>query len=244
MKIICPNCNTQIENNNINVTENICVCQSCSQLYKLSEMQDQEKQEQGKTEVTENALLNPPKGIKIQKDGAREIITVSAKSKSVIILILFALIFSGFTAFAFYKITETEPPRVLIFMLPFLLGIILLWIHAFFMMFGKFELVINPKEPDYLFKGMGTLGKKYFIDWPSIKNISEVVIEKEQYENSGDRYGRRHGGRTTVRYLQIEGKKLIKITINEISKEKSGFLVNALNYYKERKLRYQQYFTN
>ena len=201
-------------------------------------MEDQET-----AEDLENIMRNPPKGVQIQKDGGREIITVSARSKSAIILILFALIFSGFTAFAFYKIIEVEPLIGFIFMVPFVLAITFLWIHAFFMMFGKYELVINPKEPDYIFKGMGSLGKKHTIDWPSIKSISENIIERQQYTNPGvTTYGRHSANKTTVRYLQIEGKEAIKITTGYINKEKSGFLVNALKYYQERKLRFQQYY--
>ena len=201
-------------------------------------MEDQET-----AEDLENIMRNPPKGVQIQKDGSREIITVSVQSKSAIVLMLFALLFSGFTAFAFYKIIEVEPLIGIIFIVPFVFAITFLWIHAFFMMFGKYELVINPKEPDYIFKGMGSLGKKYFIDWPSIKSISEIITERQQYTNPRvTTYGRHSGNKTTIRYLQIEGNKTIKITINDISKEKSAFLVNVLKYYKEKKMRFRQFF--
>jgi len=234
MRILCPNCNSLIENENINVSENICVCKSCGQLLKLSEMLDQEKLEE-----TENLLRNPPKDINIKKESGQEIITISAKSRSAVILLVFALITSAFIGFIASLVLAQGIFIIILFLAPFIIAIIALWVQAFFLMFGKIELVINQKEPAYLFKGIGKIGKKYFIDLPSVKSISEIVI-KNNYAD--DTYkGRRPGVRSTTSYLQIEGIKLQKIPTDGLKKENIEFLVNVLKYYKERKQRFQQF---
>ena len=236
MRILCPNCHTRIENENINVAENICVCRSCNQLYKLSEMQDQEK-----IEETENLLRNPPKGISVKKDSGSEIITISAKSKSAVIVLLFALIASGLIGFILSLVLAQKTFIIIAFLAPFAVIITALWAETFFLAFGKIELVINKKEPDYLFKGIGAIGKKYFIDWPSIKNISEVTIETDSTSSMERTSGAHLTARHTSRYIHIEGKKLIKLAINNLNKEKSELLVNVLKYYKEKKLMFQQF---
>ena len=234
MRILCPNCNSQIENENINVNENICVCKSCGQLFKLSEMLDQDK-----IDETENLLRNPPKGILVKKESGQEIITISAKSRSAVILLIFALIISAFIGFVASLVLAQRIFIFILFLTPFIFAITALWVQAFFMMFGKVELVINQKEPAYIFKGVGKIGKKYFIDWSSIKSISEIVIKNDYTENNYR--GRRAGARTETGYLQIEGTKLLKIPTGGLKKDNIEFLVNVLKYYKERKQRFQFY---
>ena len=231
--MFCPNCNTQIENENINVSENICVCKSCNQLFKLSEMLDMDKLDE-----TENLLRNHPKGINVKKESGREVITISAKSRGAVILLIFALIISAFIGFIASLVLSQKIFIFILFLAPFTIAITALWVQAFFLMFGKFELVINQKEPDYLFKGIGSAGKKYFIDWSSIKSISDIIINNN--ENYTHR-GRRSGARTTTSYIQIEGQKSLKIPVNELKRDYIDFLVNVLKYYKERKQRYQQF---
>jgi len=238
MRMLCPKCNSEIENENINVAENICVCKSCGQLLKLSEMIDQDK-EQEKIEETENLLRNPPKGIFVKKESGREIITISAKSKGAVILLIFALMTSAFIVFVASLVLAQGIFIIILFLTPFILAIIALWVQAFFLMFGKIELVINQKEPGYLFKGIGTIGKKYFIDWPSVKSVSEIIIRNNYADDTYK--GRRPGSRHTTSYIQIEGIKLQKITTDGLKKENIEFLVNVLKYYRERKQRFQQF---
>jgi len=220
MRVFCPKCNAQIDSKDFNAAENICVCHSCNELFKLSEILDQDT-----IYEIENLLRNPPKGAWVRKDIGKEIIGVCTRSKSAIFLLLFTLAFSSFSFAMFFNILPTRSILLILFMLPFVAASIFLWTQVFYSIFGKVELVIDKNGQDFIFTGIGKIGKKRIIKWQSIKSIYEKTTHTS--ENSSTN-------------IYIEGGKIIKISRTYINDDKSKFLIDVLKYYKDKKDRFQQ----
>jgi ABC-type multidrug transport system fused ATPase/permease subunit len=222
MKVYCPKCNGTIENTNINVTENVCVCSKCNELFKLSELLDQEN-----INETENLLRNPPKGIWISKNNEHTKIKISTHSSNAIFLIFFTLAFSGISFLGFFQTIVTKSIIGSLFMSVFAAASIYLWIQVFFSLFGKIVIVININKTiqDYIFIGVGIIGKKYHINWGKIINI---------YEHS---YNHSEGGTEKKIYISEENK-LIKIPVDYINYNKKRFLLMVLEYYRHKNKNY------
>jgi hypothetical protein len=225
MRVFCPNCNAQIDSKDFNTAENICVCHACNELFKLSEILDQDA-----IYETEKLLRNPPKGAWVRKDIGKEIIGISTRSKSAIFIILFALAFSGVSFLGLFQMIISESAIGILFMLIFIAASISLWGQVFYSIFGKIEFVTNKNGQDYIFAGIGRIGKKHVLKWPSIKSIYEQTSHSSEDGSS--------------KKIFIEGENLIKIPINGINENKSMFLIKVLKYYKDKKDRFQQFQLN
>ena len=222
MRVFCPNCNAQIDSKDFNAAENICVCHACNELFKLSEILDQDT-----IYEIENLLRNPPKGAWVKKDIGQEIIGIRPRSKSAIFSILFALAFSSISFTGFFQMIISKSTIGILFMLIFIASSIFLWVQVFYSIFGKIEIVLNKNGQDYIFTGIGRIGKKHILKWPSIKSIYEQTSH-----NSEDGYSKK---------IYIAGENLIKISINGINENKSMFLIKVLKYHKNKKDRFQQF---
>ena len=215
MRINCPKCDTQIDSNNINVAENICVCQACNELFKLSEIADQDT-----IDETERLLDKPPQETWVKKDMSKTSIGVSTHSKNSFILALFAIAFTGVSLFIFSKAIITGNILILLFVSSFLFFSIYLWIKVIFSVYGKIELVMTDNE-NYLFIGVGSVGKKHPINWSKINDIYDQTLVNSRGVN--------------LKNIYINGEKLIKIPTEAIDKSKSDFLISVLRYYKDKK---------
>jgi hypothetical protein len=202
-----------IENANINTAENICVCSKCNELFRLSELLDQVNNNE-----VENLLEYPPKGILINNNFGDIKISIFTRSPGSIFLILFSLFFSGISFFGFFQTVITKSLFGSIFMLVFVVCSIYLWVRVFFFIFGK--IVINKYEnnQDYIFIGIGIIGKKHYLNWDIITNFHEHT----------DIYS--EGGSSKKLYIS-EGNKLIKIPLDYLNDNKKRFLLMILKYF-------------
>jgi hypothetical protein len=222
MKMYCPKCNSTVENTNINVTENVCICSKCNELFKLSELLDQEN-----INETENLLRNPPKGIWISKNNEYNKIKISTHSSRAIFLIFFTLVFSGFSFLGFFQTIITKSIIGSLLISVFAVVSIYLWTRVFFSLFGKVMIVININKSiqDYIYIGVGIIGKKYYINWSKIINIYEHNDHNSE------------GGTEKKIYISEENK-LIKIPVDYINDNKKRFLLAALEYYRHKNKNY------
>jgi hypothetical protein len=222
MKIYCPKCNNIIENTSINVAENICVCSECNELFKLSELLDQEK-----INETENLLRNPPKGIRVNENYEHIKIKIFTHSSSAIFLIFFTLGFSSISFLGFFQAITAKSIVGSLLISVFVVASIYLWTQLFFSLFGKVEIVINIDKnfQDYIFIGIGIVGKKYYINWSKIINIYE---HNTHYSEGG----------TEKKIYISEENKLIKIPVNYINDNKKRFLLIVLEYYRYKNKNY------
>jgi hypothetical protein len=222
MKIYCPKCNSTIENTNINVTENVCVCSKCNELFKLSELFDQED-----IDEIENLLKNPPKGILVSKNNEHIKIKIPTHSSRAFFLIFFTLAFSSISFLGFFQTIIGKSIIGSLFISVFVIVSIYLWIKVFFSLFGKIMIIININKniKDYIFIGIGFIGKKYYINWSKIINIYEHIDHNSE------------GGSSKKLYIS-EGNKLIKIPLDDINDNKERFLLLVLKYYRNKSKNY------
>jgi len=176
---------------------------------------------------TDNLLRNPPKGAWVRKDIGKEIIGVSTRSKVAIFLVFFSIAFSSVSFFGIYYFITLRLFIGVLFLSIFVVVSLILWRHVFFLIFGKIELVMDKNGHDYIFTGIGKVGKKLIINWSSIKSIYEQTIKDS--ENS------------SRRKIFIDAEKLLTISLDGINNEKSTFLLQVLKYQKEIKDRFQLY---
>jgi hypothetical protein len=222
MVVYCPKCNGTIENSNINVMENVCVCSTCNELFKLSELSDQED-----INEAENLLRNPPKGTLVSNNNENIAIKISTHSLGAIFLILFTLGFSSVSFFAFFQVLVSKSILGLLFISVFIVASIFLWIQAFFSLFGKIVIVINRDRniQDYIFIGIGIIGKKYYLNWKKNINIYEYTFNHSE-------------GGIEKKICIDEGNKLIKIPVNFINENKKLFLLKILKYYRHKNIKW------
>jgi len=201
--------------------------------------------DEDKTAEAEKLLRNPPKGAWVKKDNDKELIGVSTLARGGFILLPFSLLFCGFSYLGFSQILKNESTSLvpLLVMLPFAAASIFLVITALYSLFGKVELVINKKEPDYIFTGIGSIGKTRNIKWKSIKEIHEKTTYHKTRNTHSSRGAGRHQYTTyAVKNIYIEGEETIKISAKFLNAEKLKFLLCALLYYKDIKTRYGNFF--
>ena len=216
MEINCPKCQIKISSNDINISENICLCKYCDEMFYISEILDQDEYiEAGKM------LLNPPKGTWINKSDNQLIIGSSTHSKNAFFFVPFSLFFSGISFTGFF-ITIFSNVNIL-FSLFWLLFVIpsfaLIW-KTIFTIFGKIEIRFSKNMS--IFTGVGKFGRKIYINWDSVKKITK--------SDSRNTEG------TVTNEIIIEEKDTKRIHINDFNKIKQRFLYILLKYYRHKKI--------
>ena len=218
MKLNCPNCCQRILENNINISENICSCVNCNEVFYISEMMTQ-----GEDVEMEKMLSNPPKGTWAKREIDRLVIGSSTRSKNFFIILLFALVFSivsipqFFMALYIFLFESLHIVFLLLHLIFFIVSCGLIWL-TIYSLFGKIEIIIN-KNP-YIFYGVGIFGSKKYINFQNIKRIYKSTFNDSE------------GG--IHRKIVIEGEKYIEIPTESISAEKEDFLYNMLQYKKSK----------
>jgi hypothetical protein len=124
----------------------------------LSELSDQED-----INEIENLLRNPPRGIFVDKNNENTKIKISTHSLGAIFLLFFTLGFSSISFLGFFQNLISISIIGLLSISVFVVVSIYLWVQVFFSLFGKIVIVINRNRniKDYIFIGIGIIGKKY-----------------------------------------------------------------------------------
>lgn len=194
----CPECDTQIAFESINMQEGVAACTACRKLLRLSELNWSDRTRQ-------QVLEKPPAGCSVSTWGQSLILTVSNRSISTFVGTLFACLFwnsivSVFLTIAFAglwanligpvpawlpvpgglqqgKPVMNEEPMSLgmtlflcLFLLPFVLIGVGLFVGAFFALFGRVKVVIDQMD-SYVTSGAGLLSWKRRFDAKSIQAV-------------------------------------------------------------------------
>jgi hypothetical protein len=217
MIICCPKCNSIIDNANINVTENVCVCSICNEVFNLSALLDKEN-----IEEAENVLENPPKGILVTGNYEHIKIKIPTHSPEAIFLFFFTLGFSSVSFMGFYEMITSKSTIGLLFMSVFLAASVFLWTHLLYALFGKIMIVINTNKnsQDYIFIGIGIIGRKHNINFSKSLNIYEHIHHDSE-------------GGTDKKIYITEKNKIIKIPAAYFNENKKKFLLMVLKYFRD-----------
>lgn len=160
----CPKCGHDIRPKDINVEKDILLCPSCGELSRFSEVTSRIFEAEDENARMRLLSAPPPKHLKIVKNSmdmtGRIVMTFRKVSPSVLFLIPFTALWSGFSLFSLYGsqiINRQFDLSRSLFGLPFLLGSICLIAMCLFQLFGKRVLTIERGKGCY-FIGIGFLG--------------------------------------------------------------------------------------
>jgi hypothetical protein len=216
MEINCPKCQETISQSEINISENICFCKNCNELFYISNLLNKDEYiEAGKM------LLNPPKGTWVKKNHGQLIIGIYTHSKNAFYLLPFSLFFSLISFAGFFgTIIFYENIVFLLLWLIFIIpSCILIW-KTIYAIFGRIE--IKFSQNTILFIGVGKLGKKIYINWDLVKKI----IKSSSRDSDG----------IITNEIIIEENDFIRIPVDGINQLKKMFLYILLKYLKNKKI--------
>ena len=205
----CPNCNSEIRNENINIHRDIAQCHSCESIFKVSEQID--------TGVDSTFDIDsPPSGAWIEKYKDEVVIGATTRSPIAFFLVPFMLVWSGGSLGGIYGtqiITGQFSLFQSLFGIPFLLGSVLFWSIALMAIFGKVELKLD-KRGGKVFTVIGMLGITEKFNWANVSNILENTTNLRFSGSEG-------------LALSIEGKSRISFG-RSLKSKRRYYLLNAL----------------
>ena len=187
----CPNCNSEIQDEFINIQSDIARCTECKLVFKISENIS--------SEVDNNFdMKSPPEGTWISRDMDKLTIGATTRSPVAFFMVPFMLIWSGGSIGGIYGsqlISGEFDPFMSLFGIPFLIGSVIFWGLTLMAIWGKVELTLD-KNGGKVFTGLGTIGVSKQFKWDDVSSITE----KQSMYNYPGSYGES---------LILEGKRRI-----------------------------------
>lgn len=174
----CPNCQTLIPAEDINVQKDIALCRACNKVHSLSQDLAEPVSHSGPSlehELSNFDITNPPDDKTWVRQTTQGIaIGASAKSSFAYVFLVFILIFGGisgtvFAAFLFSGELETE---MALFFIPFFLVDLIMLVFFLFTFFGRVEVTIDRYEGE-VFVGALSFGWRKQFDVKAINKIVE-----------------------------------------------------------------------
>lgn len=160
----CPKCGKTVGIADINVAADIVLCKSCGETSRFSDLVNEEREIEASRDEATLLAAQPPKHLKVVADpmamDGKVTFIFRRFSKSVLFLIPFTAVWSGFSMVIIYGSQIAKHSFDLgasLFGLPFLLGTILLVSVCLFGVFGKRVLTLQRGKGRYWF-GVGVIG--------------------------------------------------------------------------------------
>ncbi|MFK7756597.1 MAG: hypothetical protein AB8B53_06670 [Flavobacteriales bacterium] len=208
----CPQCNSIVEDSNINIQTDIGKCQSCQHIFKISLQFDE-------SQNSAFDLYDPPKGAWIRTDVSHIIVGATTRSLWAFFLVPFMVVWSGGALGGIYGTQIVNGKFNLMMLLigiPFILGSVLFWSLALMAIWGKVEITIN-KSGGKTFTGLGKFGFSKSFLWEDVSRI------RENDQQNNFRYPGKQG-----KGILIEGKRRITVGTG-LSEGRLYYLFSALN---------------
>jgi len=170
--LLCPNCQTPIPPDDINIARDTALCRACSALTAVSSVVHGQTQPAGVFDPQ-----TPPSGAWCRDDGIETVIGATTRSPMALFLVPFMLVWSGFSLGGIYGrqlVTGKLDLVSSLFGIPFLLGSVVLGGLTLLCVCGKAEVRLRQDEGT-IFVGVGTLG------WKRRFNVSGVQAIREDW---------------------------------------------------------------
>ena len=164
----CPNCNTVVQNQNINIQTDVGQCQSCNSIFKISESLDD-------SQADGFDLNDPPTGAWIRSGINKIVIGATTKSQAAYFLVPFMVVWSGISLGGIYGtqlINGEFDPIMSLFGVPFLIGSVIFWSLALMAIWGKVELTLD-RQGGKIFTGLGIIGLTKKFTWDEVSTVKE-----------------------------------------------------------------------
>ena len=188
----CPKCNTEVQNQNINIQTDVAQCQNCNNIFKISHYIE--------PEYGDFDIDNPPKGAWIKTEMHKIILGASTRSPIAFFLVPFMLVWSGGSLGGIYgtQFIKGEFDLIMsLFGIPFIIGSLIFWSLTLMAIWGKVEIVLD-KNGGKTFTGIGKIGISKNFNWDDISSISEKQASLRYPGSSGSS-------------ISLEGKQRISI---------------------------------
>jgi len=205
----CPNCNTEVQKQNINIQADVAQCHNCDSIFKISENLDD-----GNADGFD--LNNPPKGAWIRNEMNQIVIGGTTRSPIAFFLIPFMVIWSGGSLGGIYGTQLAQgkfDPLMSLFGIPFLIGSIIFWSLALMSIWGKVELTLD-KQGGRVFTGLGSIGLRKRFTWDEVSTVKE--------KQSNINYPGNQGGS-----IVLEGKRRISFGMG-VKESRRYYIYRAL----------------
>lgn len=188
----CPNCNSEIPKENINIQTDLAHCFSCDSIISISEVMN------GTPFDEDFDIDSPPSGAWIRRERSQLVIGATTRSAVAFFIVPFMLVWSGGSIGGIYGsqlISGEFNLFMSLFGIPFLLGSVIFWSFALMTIAGKVELTLT-RDGGKVFTGVGSIGLTKKFTWDEVSSITEGV--------SNVKYPGKQNGN-----LQLEGQKRI-----------------------------------
>ena len=162
--ILCPDCSTQIPDNDLNVGTDIAYCRICKKAHKFSVINES-------VDIADFNVNAKPKDVKIVSTDRSLIVEHHRINKIVLFLIPFMCLWSGMSMALIYVVPIMKGKLDLfgaLFGMPFLFGTIAMLIIIIFCLFGKTKLSLTENTGE-VFIGVGKIG------WRRSFSLNDVV---------------------------------------------------------------------
>ncbi|MGL1889096.1 MAG: hypothetical protein OCD76_21465 [Reichenbachiella sp.] len=164
----CPNCNTVVENQNINIHTDVAQCQNCNNIFKIAE------------NINDNNydgfdMNNPPNGTWIKKGMNQIVIGATTRSPVAFFLVPFMMVWIGGSIGGIYgtQIVSGEfDPIMSLFGIPFVIGSIMLLSGTLMTIIGEVRLTFN-NHGGTVFTGIENIGLTKKFSWDEIARVRE-----------------------------------------------------------------------
>ena len=210
MEIECPQCHTDVDNQNLNIQTDLAKCQNCNHIFKISANLDFHEPMDGFD------MNNPPKGTWIRKDINQFVIGASTRSPIAFFLVPFMIVWSGGSLGGIYgsQIINGEFDLFMsLFGIPFLMGAVIFWSLALMAIWGKVEMSLD-KNGGRIFTGIGSLGLTKKFRWEEVSSVRE----KLSYSNRSSKQSSS---------IVLEGAKRVSFGIG-LKDERRYYLLRSL----------------
>lgn len=194
----CPDCQTELLPENINVQTDVGRCHNCQLLFTLSEAVRGLKTSAKPHDNDGFDPAQPPSGCWYRPEINQLVVGASTRSAIAFFLIPFMLVWSGGSLGGIYgtQIFNGEFDLMMsLFGIPFILGSVIFWTFALMSVAGKVELTLDS-EGGTIFTGLGRIGIKKRFSWKDVRAVRESDLSVHY---PGSKNGR----------LQLEGKTRI-----------------------------------
>ncbi len=175
----CPNCQTDILADDVNIQADIAKCAACGHVFTASDNVDPPEEEHFN-------INQPPQGAWYHRDMNGVVVGASMRSPMALFFIPFTLIWSGGSLGGIYGaqlIQQKFDLTTSLFGLPFLIGSIFLWGMTLMSILGKVEIKLN-RQGGEVFKGIGFIGRKKTFLWRELSDTNHKTVNETTFSNS------------------------------------------------------------
>ncbi len=209
----CPECHAAILEDDINVGTDIAKCDSCGQVFRISDQIGDDDNDRGPRDTTD---LVAPSGTKFVRTSNGFVLSASTRSKIAWFLVPFSAVWIGGSMGGIYGaqiVSGQLDPTLSLFGVPFVIGSMVLGAFTAMKIVGK---VVNSAEgyDGSIFTGVGGYGWKRNFSWSDVDRVREDV-------------GSMMGQNAHHQVIRLEGRRRISFGFM-LSDEKRYFLLKTL----------------